>query len=80
MVSSFWERTPPRTDRSAYRRKPKLGAAVGVGWERGRAAFGISTLLTRVAETARRMMMKWEMKREEKGETLTLAIEVRILV
>jgi hypothetical protein len=80
MVSSSWERSPPRSERSAYRRKPKLGAAVGVGREPGGAALGISTLLTRVAETASRMTIRWEMKREEKDQTPTLAIEVRILV
>jgi len=63
IVSSFWERSPPRSERSAYKRNPRLGAAVGVGRERGEAALGISTLLTRVAETASRMTIKWEMKR-----------------
>lgn len=79
IVSSSWERRLPRAERPAYKRKPKLGAAVGVGREPSGAALGISTLLTRVAETASRMTIKWEMKREE-DQMSTLAIEARILV
>jgi len=46
----------------------------------GRAALGISTLLTRVAETASRITIEWEVKREKKGLAPILAIEVCILV
>ena len=79
MVSSSWERSPPRAETPAYRRKPKLGAGVGVDREPGRIAFGRSTLPSRVTEIANRMMVEWEVKREEKDPSLILAIEVRML-
>ena len=80
MVLSSWKRAPPRTERSAYRRKPRLGAGVGVDRGPGGAALGISTLPSRVADTASRMTIKWEVKRERKSPSPTLALEVRILV
>ncbi|MBM4464101.1 MAG: hypothetical protein FJ014_00790 [Chloroflexi bacterium] len=80
MVFSFWERIPPRSENPAYMRKPRPGAGVGVDRKPAGAALGISTLPSRVAETASRMTMKWEVKREKKGLSPILAIEVCILV
>jgi hypothetical protein len=79
MVFSSWKRIPPRAERPAYKRKPKLGAGVGVDREPGEAALGISTPFSRVAETANRMTKKWEVKRENDVSPI-LAIEVCILV
>ncbi len=80
MVLSSWRRTPPRVERPVYNsRKPRLVAGVGVERGPGETA-GISALPSKVADTANRMTIKWEVKRERKSPSPTLAIEVRILV
>lgn len=53
---------------------------MGVGREPGRAALGIFTLPGRVAATANRMTIRWEVKREKKGLSPILASEVFIFV
>jgi hypothetical protein len=65
IVFSSWKRAPPRAERPAYRRKPRLGAGVEVDRESGGAALGISILPSKAAETASTMTMKWEVKREK---------------
>ena len=54
-VFSSCKRIPPRAERPAYRRKPRLGAGVGLCRESGRVSLGMSTLFSNVAETASRM-------------------------
>jgi hypothetical protein len=79
MVFSSWKRIPPRAERLAYRRKPKSGAGVGGGRKPSKAFLGISTLPSKVAKTTNRMTIRWEVKRERRGQVSASATEVCVI-